>query len=88
MYRQGNPERTETDTDGDGFRDLRTNFEHGVITSTEYIYPATGLPQKVEYFKLGKITYSELDIDKDGKMDKRIKYDALGEALSVEDIRQ
>ena len=86
-YRQGNPELTETDTDKDGFRDFKTNFEHGVIVSFEYIYPATGRPQKIEYLKPGKNTHAELDTDKDGKMDKRIRYDEIGEILAVEDIR-
>jgi hypothetical protein len=85
-YRQGNPELIETDTDGDGFRDLRTNFEHGVHVSTEYIYPATGRPQKIEYYKASKITYAELDTNKDGKMDKRIRYDEIGEISATEQI--
>lgn len=85
-YRQGNAELSETDTNGDGFRDLKTNFEYGVVISTEYIYPATGLPYRMEYFRLGKMTHAELDSDKDGKMDKRIRYDEAGEMSSVEKI--
>jgi hypothetical protein len=87
-YRQGNAELGEMDTNGDGYRDLRTNFEHGVHVATEYIYPATGRPQKIEYVRLGKITYAELDTNRDGTMDKLIKYDEIGEVLTVEDIRQ
>ncbi|WP_019143039.1 DUF2007 domain-containing protein [Noviherbaspirillum massiliense] len=86
-YRRGNPVLTETDTDGDGYRDFKTNFENGVVMSTEYINPTTGLPQKIDYFKLGKLTYSETDSDRDGRMDKRTRYNALGEAVSVQDIR-
>lgn len=86
-YRFGNPHLIETDTDGDGYRDFRTNFRHGVIVSNEYIYPTTGLPEKIEYFKLGKLTYSEVDTDKDGKMDRRNNYNELGEAASEEGIK-
>lgn len=86
-YRLGNPHLIETDTDGDGYRDFRTNFQNGVIVSNEYIYPTTGLPEKIEYFQLGKLTYSEVDTDKDGKMDRRNNYNALGEAVSAEDLK-
>lgn len=86
-YRRGNPQLTEADTDGDGYRDLRTNFVNGILVSTEYIYPTTGRPEKIEHFKLGKLTYAETDTDRDGKMDKRTNYNGLGEVVSVEDIK-
>lgn len=87
-YRLGNPYLVETDTDGDGYRDFKTNFVNGVIVSNEYIYPATGMPQRVEYFRLGKMSHAEVDVDKDGKMDRRTNYNGLGEAVSVEEIHQ
>ncbi len=86
-YRRGNPELIEVDTNGDGYRDLKTNFENGVLVSTEYIHPSTGRARKIEYFALGKITHAESDTDKDGRMDKRITYDEIGEISTVEDIR-
>lgn len=85
-YRLGYPFRTETDTDGDGYRDLRTNFVHGVPASVEYIFPDTGLPEKIDYYKSGKRWSSELDTDKDGSMDKRTRYSRLGDILDVENI--
>jgi hypothetical protein len=87
IYRLGNPQLIETDTDGDGYRDFKMNFVNGVLVSDEYIYPTTGLPQKIDYFKSGKLTHSETDTDKDGKMDKRTNYNGLGEVASVENIR-
>lgn len=83
-YRRGNPYLIEVDTDGDGYRDFKTNFVNGAVVSNEYIHPPTGLPQRMEYFKLGKITHAETDTDKDGKMDKRTNYNSLGEEVSVE----
>ena len=83
-YFRGNPSVMESDTDGDGYRDFKTKFVNGVVASTEYIYPPTGLPQRIEYFRLGKITHAEEDTDKDGKMDKRINYNSLGEPVSAE----
>ncbi|HZW13448.1 MAG TPA: DUF2007 domain-containing protein [Noviherbaspirillum sp.] len=85
-YRRGNPHLMEVDTDGDGYRDFKIHFQHGVIVTNEYIYPATGLPEKVEYFKLGKLTHAEIDMDKDGTMDIRRRYDKLGELTSSEEI--
>jgi antitoxin component YwqK of YwqJK toxin-antitoxin module len=87
IYRLGNPQLIETDTDGDGYRDFKMNFVNGVLVSDEYIYPTTGLPQKIDYFKSGRLTHSETDTDKDGKMDKRTNYNGLGEVASVENIR-
>lgn len=86
-YRFGNPHVSETDTDNDGYRDLRTNFVNGVLDSVEYIYPATGYPQRIEYLKLGKITHAEIDVDKDGKMDKRLRYNDIGEVIFTENIQ-
>jgi hypothetical protein len=88
IYRLGHPHLTETDTNGNGYRDFRTNFASGTLSSAEYIYPATGRPQKIDYFDLGKLIYSEIDIDKDGKMDRRINYNELGERVTAENIEQ
>lgn len=85
-YRLGNPHQTETDTDGDGYRDTRTNFMHGVVASVEYLFPDTGLPEKVDYYKFGKRRSSEFDTDKDGTMDKRSTYNRLGDILDTETI--
>lgn len=86
-YRRGNPHLMEVDTDGDGYRDYKIRFQDGVIVANEYIYPTTGFPEKIEYFKLGKITHAEVDTDRDGKMDLRKHYDKLGELVSTEEIK-
>ncbi len=86
-YRLGNPQYVETDTDGDGFRDFRSTYENGVLVFNEYLFPSTGLPEKIEYLTLGKVTHSETDIDRDGKMDKRSTYNGLGDVIATDDIR-
>jgi len=86
-FKSGNLEIAEIDTDGDGLPDIRTNYVNGVEVSAEYIYPPTGLPQKIAYFKLGKITYSDSDTDKDGKMDRRTIYNEIGDAIDSYEIR-
>ena len=83
-FRFGNVETVEADTDGDGYRDLRSRYTNGVMTSTEYLNPSTGWPQRVEHFRLGKLLHAEVDTDQDGSLDKRFVYSPLGEVSAVE----
>ncbi len=87
-FRAGQLYRRETDTDGDGFHDLRSSYRHGVLQSVEYLHPGSGLPRRIEYFRLGKLHAEERDTDKDGRMDTRILYNAGGEAVASEAMRQ
>lgn len=87
VYLAGNLRLMEVDTDGDQYRDFKINYQHGVLHSNEYIYPASGLPQKIEYFKFGKLTHAEIDTDNDGKLDQRKNYDKLGEVMWTEAIK-
>lgn len=86
-YRLGQPDMAEIDTDKDGFRDLRLNFKNGVMVSQQHLFPTTGMPQKIDYFSLGKMTHSEVDSDADGTMDARVRYNAMGEAAAAEPVR-
>lgn len=85
-YRDGNVVLTEADTDADGVPDLRSIFENGVLSSMEYMNPSTGLPLRVEYFKLGKLTHADVDTDKDGILDTRQRYSPLGDVTGSERI--
>ncbi len=85
-FQLGNMEITEVDTDGDGYPDLRSFYAQGVSTSTQFINPATGLPLRVESYKLGITTMAEVDTNKDGKLDTRYIYSPLGEVISSEKI--
>ena len=82
----GNIERTEVDTDGDGYHDLIWHYENGVSTFVEFIKPSTGLPLRIEHFKLGKLTTAEVDTDEDGVLDTRYRYGKLNEVISTETI--
>jgi Putative prokaryotic signal transducing protein len=82
-FRRGNIVVSETDTDGDGYPDLRSYYENGVWTKTEYLNPLNSLPLRVEYFKLGKLTMAEMDTNRDGKLDTRYLYTPLGEVAST-----
>ena len=84
LYRNGFAEHNQTDTDGDGFADLKTYFQKGGTSYVEYIAPSTGLPYRIEYFKLGKRTHVELDSKHGNRPDTRVFYDARGEELRRE----
>jgi hypothetical protein len=85
-FRANNVETTEIDTDGDTYPDLRSRFVDGILATTEFINPSTGHPLRVESFKLGKMTHADVDTDKDGRLDKRIRYTPLGEASGTETL--
>ncbi len=85
-YEGANVEIIESDTDGDGSPDLRTFLVHGVLSTSTYMNPNTGLPLRVEYFKLSKLTKVERDSNKDGLLDTVEIYNALGEVTSTQKI--
>lgn len=87
-YKKGSAYLIESDTDKDGIIDLKTNLAFGVMISREFINPLTGLPQKIDYYRDSKMVYSDVDTDLDGKMDKRIRYDAQEMVKSEEAIPQ
>lgn len=87
-YRSSNVEMVEADTDGDGYLDLRTLYVHGVADSIEFINPTTGRPSRVEHLKLGVLQFADVDTDKDGVLDQRIRYSKLAEVVSREPLQK
>ncbi len=85
-FRYGNLVSSQIDTDGDGFPDLTSYFEHGVIQTSKFINPKTGMPLRVEHFHLGRVDYAEVDSDKDGGLDKRITYSTSGEITQTRNV--
>lgn len=85
-FRDSNVELSETDTDGDGYRDLRWRHTNGVLSTAEYVNPSTFRPLRVEYYALGKLNKAEVDSDKDGTLDTRHTYTTLGEISATEKI--
>ena len=78
---------SEVDTDADGYPDLRWIYKSGVLTTAEYMDPATGRVLRLEQLSLGKLTSAEVDTDKDGVLDTRLAYDKLGAVIATEQIR-
>ncbi|MFP5410096.1 MAG: DUF2007 domain-containing protein [Gammaproteobacteria bacterium] len=85
LYR-GNFRTSEVDTDGDTIADLKSTYQHGVLASTEYINPYTGLPLRVEHYRLGVLTAAEVDTDKDGRLDTRYSYSPTAEITATQAI--
>jgi len=85
-YRDGGIVHSDVDTDGDGYADLGIQYSDGVLTSMEYLNPSTGLPLRVEHYKLNKLVDADVDSDKDGKLDTRYVYDGLGQVVVTEKI--
>ena len=83
-FLDNNIEISETDADGDGYRDLRWLYTNGVLSSAEYMSPLTFRPLRVEFLMLGKLARAEVDTDRDGKLDTRYSYSALGEVSASE----
>jgi len=50
--------------------------------------PSSGLPLRVEHFRLGKLIAAEVDTDQDGVLDTRVHYSAIGEVTSTERIER
>jgi hypothetical protein len=83
-YRGANAEFVDTDTNGDGNSDLRSYYTNGVLLTSTYLNPSTGLALRVEHYKLGKIVKVEIDSNKDGKLDTIETLNTLGELVSTD----
>ena len=82
FFRAGNLDRSETDADGDGFNEWTSSYRHGVIESSTTLEPSTGMPLRIEHFKLGQLIEAEQDTDRDGRLDVRLHYGQLGEVAA------
>jgi len=77
-FSKGNLETASVDTDGDGIADQVSHARFGVVQSTDFIDAHTGLPLRVEHYRLGKLVSADIDSDGDGTLDTRLVYTALG----------
>jgi hypothetical protein len=86
LFQNGNAISSETDTDGDQYPELRTFWKDGVLDTVHYIKPTTGFPVRVEHFKLGKLSFTDVDSDDNGKLDTRLTYTPLGEVATRQSL--
>ena len=85
-FRFGNVETSQIDSDGDGFPDMHSYFKSGVLVTTKHLNPKTGLPLRVEHFHIGRVALTEIDSDRNGKLDKRLTHSVSGEVTRTENI--
>lgn len=85
-FRDGQVYFAQVDTDGDGIPDLKSRLKFGVLHSEEHIAASSNLTSRVETYRLGRLVSADVDTDRDGKLDRRYTYDALGEVASVREI--
>jgi hypothetical protein len=86
FYRDGLIERSDVDADGDGLAEWRAGYRDGVFETATFVDPSTGLPLRVERYRLGRLLEAELDDDRDGRLDTRLRYGPLGEVTSRESL--
>lgn len=86
FFKSGQMEQVDIDSDRDTVPDIRSYYRHGVFGRSEYLNPYTGLPLRVEHFKLSGIVYADVVTDKDGKLDKRQIHSPLREVIREERI--
>jgi len=87
-YRNGNAESETIDSNADGAPDIRNTFKHGVPLKSEILSGDTGLPLRVEFWKLGTLQYADIDSDRNGALDTRIFYSMLSEEVKRQTIPQ
>lgn len=85
-YERGALAHSESDRDGDGFYEEVTRFNHGRAVEWDYLSPTTHAVLKRSHFqKNGVLTdWSEYDADGDGKFERTVKYDAMGDPLPAQ----
>jgi hypothetical protein len=77
--RRGQPHVMSTDLDGDGFSEEVVRFQNGVATEWDFVSPSSRAVVKREYYRAGRLFAADFDADADGKFERRVEYDALGE---------
>lgn len=86
-YDYGNPVWLKSDTTGDGFKDYRMNYVHGLANKASFIAPETESTVKVQYFGIQKLESAEIDSNSDGIIDTVVEYDSLEEITKTYDIK-
>jgi hypothetical protein len=78
-YERGNPVWQKSDTTGDGFKDYRTDFKHGVAEKVSFIDPVTKRVRKVQEYSSFMLKSAKVDSTGDGVLDTFYEYDSIEE---------
>lgn len=85
-YHLGSAQSSQSDVDGDSYAEIRQTYIHGMLDTSTIMDPASGQALRVEHFKLGGMTHAEIDSDRDGRLDTRLRYNALLEVTGREPL--
>jgi hypothetical protein len=78
-YDHGNAVWQKSDTTGDGFKDYRIDFKHGVAEKVSFIDPETQRVKKVQEYGPFILKRAKLDATGDGILDTFYEYDSIEE---------
>lgn len=83
FYKNGTPEKSEVDTDGDGKADIVNLCEHGVLTQTQIMNPKTGRVVRINYYGNSVLQSADFDSDGDGVLETRYTYDRYEQVIDT-----
>jgi hypothetical protein len=86
-YRKGQPYIDTSDTNNDGFADLRTRYKAGNLTQVEHFSPETKQIVKRIHYHMNKQVSAEYDSDQNGTLETIIEYDQY-ENIKKESVRE
>jgi hypothetical protein len=82
-YENGRLSRIDTDLDGDGRVDVQDYYEFGAYARQELFDSKTGVLARTNFFKLGILSASEIDRDRNGHVDTELRFDQFGEVTAT-----
>lgn len=78
-YVDGNAAWQKSDTNGDGFKDYRIDFKHGIVDKISFIDPATRKVIKIQEYGPFTLKAAQVDSTGDGVLDTFYEYDSIEE---------
>jgi hypothetical protein len=76
---RGQTHLSESDLDGDGFAETVYRYRHGITTEGDFISPKSRAVLKRSYFRAGWLVAADFDADGDGKFERHVEYDDMGD---------
>ena len=82
-HKNDNIVETGSDTNGDGFKDMRLKFNYGVLETMTFLNPTTKKPIKVVHYTSFKAKSAEVDTTDDGVLDSKYKYNNTEDVIDI-----
>jgi len=74
-FKRGNTSSCRADLDDDGFYERQEHYTHGVLSTISIFDASSQKLRKEQFIKAGRLTVADFDVDGDGKLETRYKYD-------------